>query len=153
MNCREVVVAWSVLLAECIALMQNLSSSAAPRNSLKTLQILLLRALGAAAAGENLEGPPEGRALSSPLLLNNKAEGVLVVEVVCTVVYLGLGMDFTCLFYSLSNNLPLTIWNQYKANRVRYHMLIPGCFLADKSEKYKLFVRLLHINGLRQLQG
>lgn len=63
-------------------------------------------------------------------------------------------MDVTRLFYFLSaNNLPLSIWNQYKVNRVRYHMLIPVCFLADKSEKYKLFVRLSHINELRQLHG
>lgn len=63
-------------------------------------------------------------------------------------------MDFRCLFYSLStNNLPLSIWNQYKVNRVRYHMLILVCFLDDESEKYKLFVRLFHINELKQLYG
>lgn len=145
-NFRDVTVAWSVLLAECIALMQNLSFWAAPRNSLKTLQILLLGTSGA-APGEYLQGPSEERALSSPPLLNK--EGL-----VHALVYLGLGTDFTCLFYSLSANyLPLSVWNQYKVNRVRYHMLIPVCFLADKSEKYKLFVRLLHINTLRQLHG
>lgn len=83
----------------------------------------------------------------SPLLTN---KGELVHTLIC----LGLCMDVACLFYFLSaNNLPLSIWNWYKVNRVRYHMLIPICFLADKSEKYKLFVRLLHINASRQLHG
>jgi len=91
------------------------------------LQILLLRAPGA-APGEYLRALSGERALSSPLSLYNK-EGF-----VHTLGCLGLGMDVACLFYFLSaNNLPLSIWNQYKVNRVRYHMLIPVCFLADKS--------------------
>lgn len=90
-NFRDVAVAWSVLLAECIGLKQNLSFWAAPRNSLKTLQTHLLR-VSDAAPGEYLQGPSEERALSSPLLLNDKG------RLVHTLVYLGLGMDFTCLF-------------------------------------------------------
>lgn len=89
-----------------------------------------------------------GECSEQSLLLPNKG------ELVHTLICLGFGMDGARLFYLLSaNNLPLSVWSWYKANRVWYHMLIPVRFLADKSEEYKLCVRLFHINASRQLHG
>lgn len=103
-----------------------------------------------------LRGCPE--VLSAWLLRGECSEQSLLLpskgELVRTLICLGLGMDGAHSFYLLSaNNLPLSVWNRYKANRVRYHMLIPVRFLADKSEEYKLCVRLFHINASRQLHG